>query len=72
MCCRKLVTSQINKINKKKANAIRKKKKGQTNPTGMIHWNDFSGIYIYELWGFCGFFSFEMVVNQSDYLSFSF
>lgn len=22
----------------------------------MIHWNDFSGIYIYELWGFCGFF----------------
>lgn len=24
----------------------------------MIHWNDFSGIYIYELWGFCGFFFF--------------
>lgn len=24
----------------------------------MIHCNDFSGIYIYELWGFCGFWFF--------------
>lgn len=37
---------------------FKKKKKGQTNSTGMIHWNDFSGIYIYELWGFCVFFFF--------------
>lgn len=55
MCCRKLLTSQIDKNKfKKKANAI--KKRGQANPSGMIHWNYFSGIYIYELWGFCGFF----------------
>lgn len=45
--------------------------------TGMIFF--FSGIYIYELWGVCGFgvvffffFYFETVVNQSDYLTFSF
>lgn len=50
------MTSQINKIKKNKQAMLLKKKKGQTNPTGMIHWNDFSGIYIYELWGFCGFF----------------
>lgn len=54
MCCRKPVTSQINQ--KKNQNQMPFKKKSPNKS----HWNDtlelFSGIYIYELWGFCGFF----------------